>query len=268
MAPILTDTREQACSIACRRSPHPRTGSDARSQSVSLIALSDTPKSAVRSVADRRKQQQRVGGVGAGFDDPIDCAGPCALRVHAPAGVVPPQPSEHLQHCRVSGDVSAGSGLKTRDPAGARRLGRYLIVLELHAGPVIGFETLRHAGQRVTLRRSLPPADYCVEAEAALAPPAECGSAARGPLAVSGTAQMHGTRLSPRDCCFPRMQEHGGAELRAGGCLGLVRCERLGRARRDARNAKRKRGQRTSWAAQTHGKVWNAIGGAWYGRAG
>jgi hypothetical protein len=72
---------------------------------------------------------------------------PGALRVHAPAGVVPPQPSEHPQHRRVSGDVSAGSRLNTRDRAGARRLGRYLIVLELHAGMVIGFETLRHAGR-------------------------------------------------------------------------------------------------------------------------
>jgi hypothetical protein len=67
------------------------------------------------------------------------------LRVHAPAGVVPPQPSEHLQHRRVPGDESAGSSLQARDRAGLRRLGRSLIVPELHAGIVIGFETLRHA---------------------------------------------------------------------------------------------------------------------------
>jgi hypothetical protein len=116
--------------------------------------------------APARRKQQRVGAVGAGLDDVIDGASAGALRVHAPAGVAPPQPSEHLQHRRVSGDVSAGSSLKTRDRAGARRLGRYLIVLELHARIVIRFETLRHAGQGVTLRRSLPPADYCVEVHA------------------------------------------------------------------------------------------------------
>lgn len=68
-----------------------------------------------------------------------------ALWVHAPSRVVPPQPSEHLQNRRVSGNVSAGSSLKARDRAGARRLGRCLILVEVHAGIDIGFNALRHA---------------------------------------------------------------------------------------------------------------------------
>ena len=95
----------------------------------------------------------------------IDCAGPGALRVHAPSGVVPPQPFQHLQHRRVPGDVSTGPSLKSRDRAGARRLGRYLVLLELHARIVTAFEILRHAGQHVTLRQLAPPADDCFEAK-------------------------------------------------------------------------------------------------------
>lgn len=146
-----------------------------------------------------RRKQQRVEAVGAGLDDVIDGAGAGALRVHAPAGVVPPQPYEHLQYRWVSGDVSAGSSLKTRDSAGARRLGRYLIVLELHAGIVIGFEILRHAGQDVTLRRSLPPAGYCVEARG-VANRASAGRYRddRNPAVLGG---IHSARL--RRCCYP-----------------------------------------------------------------
>jgi hypothetical protein len=82
-----------------------------------------------------------------------------ALRVHAPAGVVPPQPAEHLRHRRVSGDVSAGSSLNARDPAGVRGLGWHLIGLEPHAEIVITFESLGHARQRRSMRRPLRPAD-------------------------------------------------------------------------------------------------------------
>jgi hypothetical protein len=129
--------------------------------SVASRQTEQRPASSLRCSTEAKAAARR--GRRCRVHDVIDRAGAGALRVHAPAGVVPPQPSEHLQRRRVSGDVSAGSSLKTRDRAGARRLGRYLIVLELHAGIVIGFETLRHAGQRGTLRRSLPPADYCVE---------------------------------------------------------------------------------------------------------
>ena len=90
-----------------------------------------------------------------------------ALWVHAPSRVVPPQPSEHLQNRRVSGNVSAGSSLKARDRAGARRLGRCLILVEVHAGIDIGFNALRACKQRVTPRRSLPPADYALWPDAA-----------------------------------------------------------------------------------------------------
>src|SRR3954454_8138455 len=109
------------------------------------------------------RRQEAV--LSAGHDDRSTAPDPGALQIHAPSGVVPPEPFEHLQHPRMPGNVSAGPCLETRDRAEA--LGPSLSVLELHAGIVTGLETLRHAGQRVTLRRSVPPADDCVEPSSA-----------------------------------------------------------------------------------------------------